>query len=62
MGSGGTLGLNAASSGTIAAISSTGGNFTINGFGSVATAVGDGIDFTATGGLAGNMAEILVAP
>ncbi|MFK9832788.1 hypothetical protein ACJEN1_24555, partial [Escherichia coli] len=35
---------------------------TINGFGSVATAVGDGIDFTATGGLAGNMAEILVAP
>ena len=60
-GSGGTFGLNSASSGTIAVVSSTGGNFMINGFGSVAAAVGDGIDFTATGGTPGNMAEVFVA-
>ncbi|WP_426407043.1 Ig-like domain-containing protein [Bradyrhizobium ganzhouense] len=66
-GNGGTLGLNSgtggtAISGTIAAASSTGGNFTINGWGAVTAAVGDGIDFTATGGIAANMAEISVAP
>jgi len=62
-GSGGTLNLNfGAVSGTIAAVSSTGGNFAINGFGAVTAAAGDGIDFTATGGSSGNKAAISVAP
>ncbi|WP_426424310.1 Ig-like domain-containing protein [Bradyrhizobium genosp. A] len=66
-GNGGTLGLNfgvggTAISGTIAAVSSNGGNFAINGWGAVTSTAGDGIDFTASGGTAGNMAEISVAP
>jgi T5SS/PEP-CTERM-associated repeat protein len=66
-GNGGSVGLNfgtggTAISGTIAAVSSTGGNFAINGWGAVTSTVGDGIDFTASGGIAGNMAEISVAP
>ncbi len=66
-GNGGTLELNdgpglTAMSGTISAVSSTGGAFAITNPGAVTTTSGDAIDFTASGGTAANMAEITVAP
>ena len=48
--------------GTIAGVSSTGGDFTITGQGSVTSTSGDAIDFTASGGVAGNTANVTLTP
>ena len=48
--------------GTIAGTSSTGGTFTITGAGDITSASGDAIDFTASGGVAGNEADVTLTP
>ncbi len=50
------------STGTIAGVSSTGGTFTITGAGDVTSTGGDGIDFTASGGIVGNEADVTLTP
>ncbi len=48
--------------GAIAGVSSTAGNFGITGLGNVTTASGDAIDFTSSGGAAGNPANVTLTP
>jgi hypothetical protein len=48
--------------GTIAGVSSTGGTFTIAGPGDITSASGDAIDFTASGGVVGNEADVTLTP
>ena len=44
--------------GTISGVASTGGTFAITGPGNIITAAGDALDFTASGGTAGNPAKV----
>jgi FecR protein len=48
--------------GTIAGVSSAGGNFTITGLGNITSASGDALDFTASGGMAGSPANVTLTP
>nr|WP_249152443.1 VCBS domain-containing protein [Bradyrhizobium liaoningense] len=48
--------------GTIAGQSSTGGTFTVTGDGNITSTKGDALDVTASGGTAGNAANIVLTP
>jgi hypothetical protein len=48
--------------GTITAVSSAGGTFEITGPGSITTTSGDAIDFTASGGILGDAADVTLTP
>ena len=48
--------------GTISGASSTGGTFAISGYGVVTATSGDAIDFTASGGVAGNAGNVVLTP
>ncbi|WP_246666719.1 VCBS domain-containing protein [Bradyrhizobium guangdongense] len=59
-----TLQLNKGSgfTGTIAGEASTGGTFTVTGNGDITSTTGDALDFTASGGVTGNAADIVLTP
>jgi hypothetical protein len=64
-GDGATLQLDATAlhyTGTIAGASSGGGNFTVTGAGNITSASGDGLDFTASGGMSGSPANVTLTP
>ena len=48
--------------GTIAGVSSAGGNFTVTGAGNITSTSGDALDFTARGGTADHPANVMLTP